>query len=195
MYSLVAEFDSSEVLTLSSSDIGARIGVRPHNVRKDISYIGEIGTSGSGYDISVLKKNIEDRLGLKEMRKACIIGLGPFGRVILNSPDFTENFMIVAGFDSSINRIETMKTEVPVYPTYEIESVVNNRGIELAVITEGAHTARKIVDSLISGGIRGIVNFSPIVIGCDRDDVFISNMDLIGEFRFLSALLTLNRKK
>jgi len=104
----------------------------------------------------------------------------------------TDNFKIVAGFDSSINRLETIITEIPVYPTHQIEEIIKGQNIELAVLTVPGEAAENTVEKLVLAGIRGIVNFSPVILNENRKDVYITNIDVLGEFRYLSAMFTLN---
>ncbi|HOO71928.1 MAG TPA: redox-sensing transcriptional repressor Rex [Spirochaetota bacterium] len=194
LYSLLEEMNERGQLTLSSNDIGKRLGVGSHNIRKDLTYLGETGTTGSGYDIKTLKEQISRCLGFDRKRKACIVGLDKTGTAILsNDMFFSKNFDIVAGFDSNINRLETLKIDIPLYPTYDIPVVIRRERIELALLTLSGETAQIVTEKLIDGGIKGIVNFSPVVLSSSDSSVYISNVDIINEFRFLSALFTLDR--
>jgi redox-sensing transcriptional repressor len=195
IYSLLEELEANAEVSVSSHKIGIKTGFSSHSVRKDISYLGEVGTVGSGYEVAKLKKHIGDKLGLTVERKACVVGLGKLGTAILqNEKLFTNNFKIVAGFDSSINKIETMVTQIPIYPAYEMTDVIRKQAIELAVITVPGHSSRDTVDRLVEGGIRGIVNFSSVPLHATyKEKVYVSNFDIVGEFRFLSALFTMEQ--
>ncbi len=103
-------------------------------------------------------------------------------------------FSIVAGFDSNINKLETIQTTIPVYPTYEIQSVIQRDNIELAVITEPDRNIEKITERLIEGGIKGIINFTPVILSSDLESVYIRNIDIMTEFRYVSALFTLHNQ-
>lgn len=196
IYSLLEELEDKGQLKLSSNEIGRRLGVGSHNIRKDLTYLGETGTTGSGYEIKKLKDQIAVSLGFTRKRKACIVGLGKMGTAILsNEMFFSKNFDIIAGFDTNINRLETLKIDIPLYPTYDIPVVVKREKIELALLTLPGETAQNIAEKLIEGGIKGIVNFSPVVLSSPDDKVYITNIDIIDEFRFLSALFTLEKKE
>ena len=193
LYNLVEEFQEKDEKTVSSQEIGARLGVGSHNIRKDISYIDEAGTSGYGYDVSKLKNSIENTLGFNIKRNACIIGLGSLGLVILNYQAMPiPCFSFVAGFDSNINKLETIKTSIPVYPTYEIQDIVRKEHIELAVVTENDRNIEKIAERLIESGIKGIINFSPVMLSSTSGNVHIRNIDITTEFRFLSAIFRMD---
>ena len=193
IYSLLEELEDKAGITVSSKAIGERIGVGSHSVRKDISYLGELGNVGSGYEVSKLKTHIGQRLGLNVERKACVVGLGKLGSAIMQHEKlFSGNFKIVAGFDANINLIETIVTDIPVYPTCDIIETVRRNAIELAILTVPGHSAQEIVKRLIEGGIKGIINLSSATLSASMNEsVFISNIDMFGEFRFLSALFAL----
>lgn len=193
IYNLLKELEDKGEQSISSKEIGKRLGVGSHNIRKDISFIGETGISGAGYEISKLKSTIEFNLGFNMPRNACIIGLGSLWSVIMNYHNLPlSNFNIVAGFDSNINKLETLQTTLPVYPTYEIPELIKKLHIDLAVLTEYDKNIEKITERLIDAGIKGIINFTPILLSTENTSVYIRNIDIITEFRFVSALFTLS---
>lgn len=194
LYQFLEQAERNGVKRLSSSQIGEQLGFHPHNIRKDIGYLGEIGNTGAGYNVIELKNHISQRFGLDRKRNACVVGLGRLGRAILNLDQFVlKSYKLVAGFDSNINKLETMKTKIDLFPSSEIIEIVRRRHIELAVITVPARAACKVADQLVEGGVKGIVNFCNIVIKPKKADVFIRNISVTGEFHYLSALITLNR--
>ncbi len=182
-----------DVTRVSSARLGELIGFPSHTIRKDISCLGEIGSSGRGYDVEDLHNFIAEKLGLHKDRKAAVVGLGRIGAAILDYGRFGKSgFNLIAGFDSNINRVETMSTDVPVFPAYDIAEIVKQKKIELAFITCPAEGAQKSLDRLIEGGIKGVVNFSPIIL--KSDDIIIRNVDITGELTLLSALITVNEE-
>jgi redox-sensing transcriptional repressor len=193
LYTLLEEIEEKGETSISSQDIGKRLGVGSHNIRKDIGYLGEAGTSGAGYDIARIRASIEATLGFKSERNACIIGLGSLGSVIMNYLALPfPSFKIIAGFDSNVNKLETIQSPILLYPTYEIQTVIKRENIELAVVTEPDRNIEKITERLIEGGIKGIINFTPVILSSPSDTVYIRNIDIVTEFRYLSALFTLN---
>ena len=195
IYRMLEDIGKDDQETISSKEIGKRIGAGSHTIRKDIGYLGEKGTSGAGYNASKLRAQIAERFGFDIEKRACIVGLGRLGTAIMNYEKIlNQNFRIVAGFDSSINKLETIRTDIPVYPTYEISDVVKRENIKLAVITTPVDAAEKVCRHLIDGGVQGIINFSPKILHPPSDMVHINNIDLVDEFRFLSAQYTLDQK-
>jgi redox-sensing transcriptional repressor len=190
IYQLLYNLGKEGVKKVSSAELEERTGVPSHTIRKDISFIGEVGSTGSGYEVAKLKQHIQTKLGLDRERKACIVGLGRIGSAIMQWPLFTEGeFRIVAGFDSDINKVETIKTAVSVFPSHEITEMVKRMGIELGIIAVSAGRAQEVADRLMEAGVKGIVNFAPAIITSRRNDCFIRTMDIGGELRILSAMM------
>jgi redox-sensing transcriptional repressor len=95
----------------------------------------------------------------------------------------------VAGFDSDVNKLETIKTAIMVFPSYDIAEIVKKMGIELAIIAVPVSHAQEMADRLITGGIRGILNLTPTVITIGGNRCFVRNIDIAGELRILSAMI------
>jgi redox-sensing transcriptional repressor len=179
--------------SISSTGMGKRLGVAAHTLRKDLNCLGEIGNTGSGYDVAKLRFHLAENLGFSQLRRACIVGLGRLGSALLEYDRFVPSgFTIVAGFDANVNRIETIKTDIQVYPAYEMADVVRREAIELALITVPGPAAQGVADLLMDAGIRGIVNFAPVVIETGAFDVEVRNMNVVNEMRILASLMTLN---
>ncbi|MDG5814919.1 redox-sensing transcriptional repressor Rex [Chitinispirillales bacterium ANBcel5] len=191
LYQVLCDLNESGQQRVSSSALGEILGVGAHNVRKDISYLGETASAGGGYNVINLIELIALRMGFNREKVTCVVGLGHLGSAILHHERFRGGeFKIVAGFDSNINLIETMHSGVNLFPAYEITETVKKMHIELAILTVPSSGAQEVAQRLIDGGIEGIINFTPVVIKAPSS-VLVRNVDLTGEFRVLSALLHL----
>jgi redox-sensing transcriptional repressor len=174
---------------VSSSRLGADLGIPAHTIRKDINFLGEVGDTGSGYDVSRLQQHLAESMGFDRTHKTCIVGLGRLGSAFLSYSQLEPNgFPITAAFDSSINRLETIRTEIPLFPAYEITEIVRREAIEMALLTVPAESAVEAAESLARGGIKGIVNFAPVFVNPDPDTIVVRNMNVVNELRILSAL-------
>ncbi len=193
VFRLCEEFQQQGKDRVSSTQIGRTLDMAAHTIRKDLNHLGEIGDTGSGYDIGRLKQHLAQALGFEQAHRACIVGLGRLGTAILEHEAFDVNgYEIVAGFDANINRLETMQTRTQVYPAYEITEVVAREAIELALITVPREAAQDVAQALMAGGIQGIINFAPIVIKPDSEAVVVRNINIVNEMRILSSILNLN---
>jgi redox-sensing transcriptional repressor len=178
--------------TVSSSELGDFLNTTAHTIRKDISALGVPGNSGAGYDVQTLMELIGTSFNFFNRKKACIIGLGKLGTSLLHHPDFGNGeFDIVAGFDSNVNRIETISSSVPLFPVCQLKEAVQKMSIEYALCAVPAHAARETVEKLEECGIKGIINFAPVVIRLKNKTIVIRNVDITGELRILTAIAAL----
>jgi redox-sensing transcriptional repressor len=190
IYRLLCGLEKEGVKNVSSTELEGITGVPSHTIRKDISFIGEIGDTGKGYEVLKLKTHILNNLGLNRERKACIVGLGRLGSALMQWPLLAEGeFRIVAGFDSNINKVETIKTAISVFLSHEIPEVVKRMGIEMGIIAVPPARAQEVADQLMDAGIQGIVNCAPIIIKPTSSDCFVRNIDIAGELRILSVMM------
>lgn len=194
IYQFLLRLAENKETQISSGEIGEYIGTSANTVRKDISYLGGTQTSGARYEVRRLASLIAEKLAFTARRKACVIGLGRVGGAILFYDRFEQQgFDLVAGFDSNINKVETMKTHIPLYPSHMIEEIVKREAIELAVLCVPVDSAQGCVERLMRGGIKGIVNYTSAILKTNA--IHVSNVDITGEFRALSALFEIDRLK
>ncbi|MDA3899901.1 MAG: redox-sensing transcriptional repressor Rex [Spirochaetes bacterium] len=194
LYQLLCRLEVSEVNAISSREIGDRLDISAHTVRKDISYLRESQTSGARYTVLKLKELIARSLNFATSRKACVVGLGKIGTAIINYSRFSSyGFDIVAGFDSNVNIVETLPAETDLFPSYMIPEIVKEREIELAILAVPFEAAQLCVDRLVKGGIKGIVNFSSALLTTDKN-IVITDVDVTKELRVLSAMISLGSK-
>ena len=189
LYTIPEQFEKSGKTIVTSATLGKIMNVPPHTIRKDINSFGQTGGE-AGYNVLTLKNIIKKELRFDVARKACIVGLGRLGFAIMNFTGFLDsNIKIEAGFDSNINRIETLATDIPLFPAYDIPNIVKNKNIELGVITVPPSSAQITADRLIQGGVRGILNFAPVIIQVTEPNIEVRNFYVLEEFRILSALI------
>jgi len=180
--------DDAELI--SSGRIAELTGVLTHTVRKDISFLGGAGLPGKKYSTKELKTLIAEKLGLAK-RKAAVIGLGKIGATIMEYDKFSSSEIeIVAGFDSDINRIDTIKSKIPLFPSREIGEIVKQKEIEIAFLTSSPESAKVCFERLEIGGIKAILNFTPTVLVSEK--IHIRNIDFILESTILSAMIGLD---
>jgi redox-sensing transcriptional repressor len=191
IYRLLGNLAAGGAEFVSSGELGARLGVGAHNIRKDIGYVSDISSGRSGYNIERLRRRIAERFGFGRGRMACVVGLGRLGRALMRDGEriFT-GLSIAAGFDSDVNLVETISAGVPVYPSYDITETIKRLNIDIGILTVPAPAAQECADRLIKGGIKGIMNFTPEHLKTEPG-VTVRDIDISGEFRVLSALMFL----
>lgn len=158
-----------EALTLTSEKLGELTGWTQHTIRRDISHLGIRCGSPNGYPADTLLAAIYETLGIaaeQERRHACcIVGLGRLGQAFLSGELFSASpFVLAAGFDKNVNRIETLKTAFPLYPQSRMRGVIAQGAIEYALLTTEDTDAPAAARQLIDCGIKGIVNYTAAVL-------------------------------
>ncbi|MBU0683940.1 MAG: redox-sensing transcriptional repressor Rex [Candidatus Omnitrophica bacterium] len=176
----------------SSLDLAKAIGATSYTVRKDISLLNIIGYTRKGYDVKTLKEELGQKLCLNKKRNACIVGLGRLGSALLDYEKFQEDgFDVVAGFDSNINKLERIRTDIDVYPVSRINEIIIRKHIELGIIAVPSEYAQNIADTLIKAGVTGILNFSYVKINLPKNIINV-NLDFTNSLRFIAAKLSGN---
>lgn len=153
------------IASVSSQELGERINVTAAQIRKDLSYFGEFGKQGIGYDVEKLLDQIERILGLNQEWPAALVGIGHLGEAIARYEGFrSQGIRIAAMFDSDLRKIGSELTGVTIHDDRQIISVVRDLGIQLAIIAVPAGRAQEVADQLVAGGVRAILSYAPIVL-------------------------------
>jgi len=196
LHHLLGEIAQAGTALISSAELGRMSGFGAPSIRKDISYLDDAGVAGAAYDVNRLRDVIAASLGLNRVRRACVVGLGRLGAAILDyATEVSLGCTIAVGFDASLNRIESLTASVPLHLAYEIADVVRRESIEIAFLTVPARAAQQTTDLLVDGGIKGIVNFTPVAIKPARGDVVVRAFDMTGEIAVVCAMLGLGESR
>ena len=167
-----------------SYNLGKEAGVTAEQVRKDFSIFGIKGSKRGGYDIKYLLSVIDGIFKSHGERKVIVIGMGNIGQALANYEGFRENrIIIVAGFDLDPAKF-SKKFAIPVYPEDKMAEIVRKHKVKTAIIAVPEIAGQEACDRLVSIGIKGILNFSPIILQVP-DDVIVNNVNLRSELESL----------
>lgn len=146
---------------ISSQLLADSVGVDAWQIRKDLSYFGDFGTPGVGYNIGRLVRGIKKTLRLDTIRRAALVGVGDLGSALLAYPGFrVYGLDIVAAFDSDPEKIGRVVSGVEIEDMTRIDTL-RQRKINLAIVAVPGAAAQITVDSLVAAGVKGILNFAP----------------------------------
>lgn len=149
--------------TVSSSQLGAALGINNAQVRKDLAFFGQFGYPGIGYRIEELSDTLRHILGIDRDWPLAMVGLGNLGRALLRYRGFrSRGFHVVALFDNDPQKIGQVYDGLTVEPIDALRKTVAARGISLAVLSVPAEAAQRVADLMIASGICGILNFAPV---------------------------------
>jgi len=171
---------------VNSVQIAEMAGTNAAQVRKDLSYLGEFGTRGVGYDVDSLITHLSKQLGLTESRRVAIIGFGRLGSALQSYPGFEERHMrVVAVLDADPAKIGTSVGGVTIESVEDLAAVVTRERVEIAILTVPGPAAQEIADHLVAAGVRAIMNFAPVRLRVP-EGVEVRQADLAGELQVLS---------
>src|SRR3954467_12839922 len=127
---------SNAIRTVSSEALSKAAGVKSTQLRKDLTYFGQFGTRGLGYDVEQLSTMISDLLGTNSLQPVILVGVGNLGLALLTYKGFEqEGFEIVAAFDLEANRKRDKAVTTPIYPMERLPEIVQKRGVKMAILT------------------------------------------------------------
>ena len=175
---------------ISSEKLAKLARVNPAQVRRDLSYLGSLGTRGVGYDLLTLKNQLNIALGLVEGWSAIIVGAGNLGSALAQYEGFEDKgFAIVGLYDVDSKKISTKIAGLVVKHIEKINDDVKKYKVAIGIITTPSEFAQDTANLLIAGGIKSILNFAPSRIESTDSGVVIKNVDLSQELQVLSYYL------
>jgi redox-sensing transcriptional repressor len=150
---------------VSSGRIAAAVGVTDAQVRRDLAALGHLGQRGIGYEAHGLIAAIRAALGIDRTWKAVLVGVGNLARALLKYQGFrTQGFDIVGLFDADPNKLGQTVEGLEVEPVSRLAIRAEALQAELGILTVPGNVAQGVADTLSSVGIRGILNFAPVVL-------------------------------
>lgn len=179
------------IKTISSRAMAEQFNLNSAQIRKDLAYFGEFGVRGVGYFVEELRQHITKILGLDRVHRVGIIGAGNLGTALANYNGFLQsNFEVVALFDNDREKIgqRVGHAEITVYDVRKIERVLREKAIDVAVIAVPARAAQKVLNQLMSAGIKAVLNFAPARLRA-RLGVKLKTVDLTISLESLSYFL------
>jgi redox-sensing transcriptional repressor len=162
---------------VSSERLAELCNVNPAQVRKDLSYFGEFGVRGIGYDVLDLLKEIRKILVSDREWKMGIVGMGNLGMALAENANFAKRgYKFVAAFDADPQKIgKQLPCGLVIQSVEDLKTLSQDLGIEVGVIATQPSQAQGAADMLIEAGIKAIINFSPVQLrrpkGCLLENV------------------------
>ncbi|MBM7624352.1 redox-sensing transcriptional repressor Rex [Sporohalobacter salinus] len=177
-YRCLQKLNKMNIEVISSQDLGDKIGIPSTQVRKDLSYYGEFGRRGVGYEVPVLLKHLKKILGLDQEWEVALVGAGNLGHALVNYDGFRKlGLKIDYVFDIDSYKIGKKFAGLTVRDVNELKEVVENKGVKIGIIAVPAKYAQDVADNLVDAGVRAIWNFAPAYIKAPQD-IELRNEDL-----------------
>jgi redox-sensing transcriptional repressor len=149
----------------SSQELGERLGISAAQLRKDLSHFGEFGKQGTGYEIDYLAEQLSQILKVDRVWDLAVVGAGDIGSAVARYQGFANRgFKVTLIFDSDPAKIGTTIGNFEVQDSGDMQSVIREAGIKVAMITVPANQAQAVADELVKAGVRAILNYAPLSI-------------------------------
>ena len=162
-YRNLRELEAEGVTRLSSRALGERMGLTASQIRQDINCFGGFGQQGYGYNVSNLKRNIGQILGLDAPHHVVIVGAGNIGCAVAEYPSFrNEGFRVEALFDSDPDRIGKTVQGAPILAVDTLAEYLKTHPVDILVLSTPSGSAQAVLDIAVRGGVRAIWNFAPV---------------------------------
>ncbi|KIR09578.1 redox-sensing transcriptional repressor Rex [Levilactobacillus brevis] len=174
---------------VSSTELSEAVKVDSATIRRDFSYFGALGKRGYGYDVESLIKFFKKILNQDRLTNVALIGVGNLGHALLNFNFHQDgNVRISAAFDVNEAIANTIQSGVPIYPMTDLRTQLEEQQIQVAILTVPSDVAQSVTDDAVAGGVKGILNFTPLRITVPKD-VRVQNVDLTNELQTLIYFL------
>jgi redox-sensing transcriptional repressor len=175
-----------DITTVSSEELAVAAGVNSAKLRKDLSFLGSYGIRGVGYDVGTLTEEIARTLGLTVHRSVVLIGVGNLGQALAGYAGFaSRGFRIAALIDADPDRIGRTIRGLVVRDVRELDAIVVEHEITIAVLATPAHVAQEVCDRVVAAGVSSVLNFAPVVLNVPAH-VDVRKVDLAAELQILS---------
>jgi redox-sensing transcriptional repressor len=189
-FRIVERLFQNRIDTVSSAALAKAAGVKPTQLRKDLTYFGQFGTRGLGYKVEALARQLASVLRTARFQPVILVGAGNLGSALIHYDGFAkEGFEIVAAFDIRPGREKGGELGVPILPMDRLKLFIAEHNVKLAILTVPGTVAQGVTNELVDGGIQAILNFSTIILQVPNN-VVINNVNLAIELENLSYFIT-----
>lgn len=175
---LLDNLKRSGTTNIYSHQLAHLAGVSATQVRRDFMVIGYSGSPNRGYQVDTCLASIESLLDGTIPQDVALVGLGRLGRSLLaHFAGRRPLLRIAAGFDTDPALVRTTIEGCPVYSIDDLEQVVSEQGIRIAILAVPPEAAQTVAEALVRAGVRSLVDFTAIPLQVP-DDVFVDHMDI-----------------
>jgi len=148
---------------VSSRQLAESLDIKASQLRHDFHYFGGFSRPGRPYQVDTLVPALEQIIGISEPQPTVIVGAGHLGQALANYQNLEmQGFPVVGIFDVNPKLIGLEIRGQPVRDMDELEPLIRDRGVRIAILTVPAANAQTVSDRLVRAGIIGIFNFAPM---------------------------------
>ncbi|MDQ1332410.1 MAG: Redox-sensing transcriptional repressor Rex [Bacteroidota bacterium] len=176
-----------------SHDLAARLHITAVQVRRDLMLIGYSSVQRKGYDVRELIDTIGNIIDSDQGLNVAILGIGNLGRAVAGYfKGKRSKLNLVASFDNDPQKVNKVISGVKCYPHNEMEKIIKELDIKIAILTVPPDFAREIAEEAVRFGIKGILNFTTIPLNVPSW-VFLEEYDMITSIEKVAFFVKENR--
>jgi len=174
---------------ISSEDLAKSCGVNSAQLRKDLSFVGSLGTKGVGYSVKSLKYSLKNFLGRAQEWNLILGGINPLGIFLLQDKNLQkEGFYFLAAFDTKEENIGKIYNGISVYNLDQLPYVLNVIKVDIGVIA-AEEDPEIFLNAFIEQGIKAILNLTKVPFFVKNPEIKIENFDFSMALTKLSYFL------
>jgi len=178
-----------KVEKISSRRLGEYMGASASQVRLDLSYFGDFGQQGYGYNIKKLKRELGNILSINSETSFIIVGAGNIGRAMTRYRAFANTgFSLKAIFDINPSLRGQIISGVKIHHTDEMEPFIQQNHIDIAILAIPKENANEVGHTLSKAGVKGILNFAPLDLKT-LGSIPVENIHIIDKMLALSFMI------
>jgi redox-sensing transcriptional repressor len=176
---LLKRLKEEDVINVFSYKLASLAGRTQALVRRDLMVVGYSGTPVHGYNIEELIKALNIFLDKRTGQEVALIGFGNLGRAIIDyCSGLNSKLIISAAFDVNPSKINRVISGVPCFHIDNMESIIKQREIEIAILAMPSDSAQKIADRLVRVGINAFLNYTSARLHVPAN-IFVENRDMM----------------
>lgn len=190
-YRYLSDLYQAGVERISSNALGNSLGLTASQIRQDLSCFGEFGQQGYGYNVSTLRDEIADILGMNRGHTAVILGVGNLGRALMENFHFERSGVaLAAAFDVMPQLVGQELSGIPVYHVEQLENYLAQSPASIGVLTVPGRVAQSIANRLVKAGVKGIWNFTNMELSLESSGVVVEDVHFADSLLALSYMIS-----
>jgi len=163
-HGLLTRLSAMGVTKVFSHTLAGESGITPEQVRKDFSEYHLRGNRRGGYQTESLLSDIEALFRRDRDSNIILVGMGNLGQALARYQQLEQRGVnIVATFDVDPQK-QKIRPDLQVYPMDRLEEIIDRFRVKVAILAVPGISAQEVSNELVNAGVRGIVNFSPVLL-------------------------------
>jgi redox-sensing transcriptional repressor len=149
---------------ITSRQLAGELGIKEETVRRDISFVGDIGRPGAGYAPIELHRRFSEFLGVEGEYPIVKVGTTEMLRALaVVFPPHRYDVKPVAAFSELPEDAGTTVEDLEVHHITDIPAVLEGLDVRVALVACSPGWVQIVVDVLAGAGITGILLLTPAI--------------------------------